>query len=119
MHPINKALLSVLGTVSFAATALAGSITGSVTGPDGKPFMGAFVVAENPQTKMTVNVLSNAQGRYRIGNLPDATYTVKIASIGYKSEPKAEVKLAGDQKLSFDFALTKAPVLWSDLTTYQ
>jgi len=119
MHPINKALLSVLGTVSFAATALAGSITGSVTGPDGKPFMGAFVVAENPQTKMTVNVLSNAQGRYRIGNLPAATYTVRISAIGYKSEPRSDVRLATDDKATFDFALEKTKVLWSDLSTYQ
>ena len=73
--------------------------------------MGAFVVAENAQNKMTVNVLSNEQGRYQIGNLPAATYTVKISAIGYASDPRGNVALTGDQKTSFDFALTKSKVL--------
>src|SRR5262245_27200618 len=119
MHPINKALLSVLATASLASPSLAATITGSVTGPDGKPFMGAFVVAENPQTKMTVSVLSNAQGRYRIGNLPAATYKVQISAVGYKSEPRTDVRLTADDKAAFDFVLEKSKVRWSDLSTYQ
>src|SRR5581483_6547422 len=76
-------------------------------------------VAENPQTKMTVSVLSNAQGHYYIGNLPAATYKLRVEKIGYKAEPKADVKLAADQSASFDFAIEKTPVRWSDLSTYQ
>src|SRR5581483_9505793 len=85
----------------------------------GKPFMGAFVVAENKQNKMTVSVLSDAQGRYHIGKLLPSSYTVRISSIGYASEPRADVQLAAEQKATFDFALKKAMVKWSDLTTYQ
>src|SRR5215472_8891931 len=114
-----KSLFSLASTILLASTASAATITGSVQGPDGKPFMGAFVVAENPQTKMTVSVLSDTQGRYHINNLPGATYTVAINAIGYKSEPRAGVALAADQKASFDFALQKTPVRWSELTTYQ
>ena len=73
-----RVLVSLTLTVCLAATAFAATITGNVQGPDGKPLMGAFVVAENAQNKMTVSVLSNAQGRYHIGNLPAATYTVRI-----------------------------------------
>ena len=80
-------------TALMSATALGASIIGTVTGPDGKPFMGAFVAAENPQSRMTVNVLSDAQGRYHIDNLPAATYTVRVAAIGYKSEPRGSVAL--------------------------
>ncbi len=98
----------------FSAT-----ITGAVKGPDGKPFMAAFVIAENAQNKMTVNVLSDAEGRYHIGNLPAANYTLRIRAIGYQSDPRAGVKLTADQKASFDFALQKAPVRWSDLNTFQ
>src|SRR5262249_9110731 len=78
-----------------------------------------FVVAENTQTKMTVNVLSNGQGQYRISNLPAASYKVSITAIGYGSDPRNEVPLAADQTVSFDFALHKSKVRWSDLTTYQ
>ena len=118
MRFIGKLVLLVL-TASAASTAFAASIAGNVKGPDGKPFMGAFVVAENAQNKMTVSVLSDAQGRYHIANLPAATYTVQITAIGYKSDPHADVQLTDDQKAAFDFALQKAPVRWSDLTTYQ
>ena len=119
MHFANKALISLTLTALLSSAASAATITGSITGPDGKPFMGAFVVAENTQNKMTVSVLSNAQGRYHMGNLAPATYKVRISAIGYKSEPRGDVRLSGEQKASFDFALEKAKVRWSDLSTYQ
>jgi virginiamycin B lyase len=81
--------------------------------------MGAFVVAENTQNRMTVSVLSDAQGRYRIGSLPAAAYTVRISAIGYKSDPRTDVQLSDEQKSSVDFELQKTPVRWSDLSTYQ
>ncbi len=119
MHRFDTVLASLALTATLACGASAATIRGTVTGPDGKPFMGAFVVAENPQTKMTVSVLSNAQGHYYIGNLPAATYKLRVEKIGYKAEPKADVKLAADQSASFDFAIEKTPVRWSDLSTYQ
>src|SRR5215471_16568133 len=119
LHFANTALFSFTLTTLLASAASAATITGTVTGPDGKPFMGAFVVAENPQTRMSVSVLSNEQGRYHIGNLPGATYKVRISAIGYNSEPRSDVQLAADQKASFDFALEKSKVRWSDLSTYQ
>jgi virginiamycin B lyase len=119
MRLLDRTLLSLTLAVSFGAPAFAATITGTVQGPDGKPFMGAFVVAENTQNKMTVNVLSNAQGRYHVGNLPAATYKVHIAALGYTSEPRADVQLTADQKASFDFALQKTKLRWSDLSTYQ
>src|SRR6266567_3080709 len=119
MRLADKVLVSLTLTVALASTAFGATITGSVQGPDGKPFMGAFVVAENTQNKMTVSVLSNAQGRYHIGNLPAATYKVQITAIGYQSDPRSDVRLTGDQKASFDFGLQKTKVRWSDLSTYQ
>ncbi len=103
----------------MSATALGASIVGTVTGPDGKPFMGAFVAAENPKSRMTVHVLSDAQGRYRFDNLPGATYTVRSETIGYKSDPRGSIALTADATASLDLALQKTPVRWSDLSTYQ
>ncbi len=112
-------LVSLALTASLASTAFAASIAGNVTGPDGKPIMGIFVVAENSQNKMTVTVLSDAQGRYHINNLPAATYSVQISAVGYRSDPHDNVQLTADQKLACDFALQAASVRWTDLTTYQ
>jgi len=87
MDLAGRVLVSLVPTIFLASTALAATITGNVQGPDGKPFMGAFVVAENTQNKMTVSVLSNAQGRYHIGNLPAATYTVQIRASAIRPIP--------------------------------
>ncbi len=106
--------VSLLAIPTFAAT-----ITGTVKGPDGKPFMAAFVIAENTQNKMTVSVLSDAQGRYHIANLSAATYSVRTRAIGYQSDTRTGVELAGDKKASLDFALQKGAVRWSDLNTFQ
>src|SRR6516165_3196876 len=92
-HEIPAALLL---TALMNASALGASIVGTVTGPDSKPFMGAFVAAENPQRRMTVNVLSDAQGRYHIDNLPAATYTLRIEAIGYASAPRESIALTVD-----------------------
>ena len=119
MRLINRSWAALTLTVALASTAFGATITGNVQGPDGQPLMGAFVVAENAQNKMTVSVLSDAQGRYHIGNLPAATYTVQISAIGYKSDPRIDVRLTDDKMASFDFTLQKAMVRWSDLSTYQ
>jgi len=112
-------LLALALTAAVAIPSLAASITGNVKGPDGKPFMGAFVVAENTKNKMTVTVLTDQQGHYHINNLPASTYSVQIASVGYKGDPRNGVQLAADGKLAHDFALQTAPVKWSELNTYQ
>src|SRR4051812_43889565 len=119
MRSANRVLISLVLTVPLASTAIAATITGDVKGPDGKPFMGAFVVAENTQNKMTITVLSDEQGRYHIENLPAATYSVQISSVGYKADPHNGVQLTASQKAGFDFALQPGTVSWSDLTTYQ
>src|SRR5438874_11689780 len=118
MRSINRVAFLVL-TISLASPLFGASIAGNVQGPDGKPLMGIFVVAENSQNEMTVTVLSDAQGRYHINNLPAATYSVQISAVGYKSDPHDHLQLTADQKVSCDFALQSAPVRWTDLTTYQ
>ena len=105
-----KLLFSVLLTLSFTSLTVAGTITGTVKGPDGSPFMGAFVIAENSQNKMTVSVLSDKQGHYHIANLPAATYALRIRAIGYNSDPRTGVQLTADQKANFDFTLQNGTV---------
>ncbi len=61
-------LVSLLGL--FASASRASTITGTVKGPDGAAFQGAFVEAQNAKTKITVAVLSDTQGHYRIEDLP-------------------------------------------------
>lgn len=110
--------LGLLGLLA-ATGAGAATITGTVTGPDGAPFRAAFVEARNAQMKMTVNVLSDGQGHYRVENLPAGDYRVQVRAVGYKADPRDGIKLSADQSAAFDIALQKGIVRWSDISVQQ
>src|ERR1700687_2244884 len=107
-------LIVFLGPASYAAT-----ITGTVKGPDGAPFEGAFVQAQNTKTRMWFIVLTDSQGRYRVEKVPAGEYRLTTKATGYRSDPQAGVTLAADQDASFDFALQKAAIRWNELSIYQ
>src|SRR5580704_16225427 len=95
-------LIVFLPSASYGAT-----ITGTVNGVDGSPFQGAFVEAQNAKTKITVIVLSDNRGRYKIPDLPAGDYRVQIRAVGYRADPRSGVALSADQNASFDFSLQK------------
>src|SRR5260370_17649598 len=103
-----------LGTLCLialsASFADAATITGTVTGPDGGPFRGAFVEARNATTKITVSVLSDTQGHYRVPDLPAGEYRLQIRAPGYRADPKGGVNLPADQNAAFHFPRPKGPV---------
>src|SRR5258707_11907287 len=105
------ASLGALGLViSTASIADAATITGTVTGPDGAPFRAAFVQARNAKTKITVMVLSDNNGRYRIENLSAGDYEVQARTIGLRRDPKSGIVLSANQNVSFDWTLQKQMV---------
>ena len=104
--------------VLFVPAAPAATVTGSVKGPDGAAFEGAFVQARNTRTRITVSVLSDKEGRYRIEDLPAGGYSLRIRAVGYRSAPRSAT-LTAEQNASFDWPLEKAPVRWNQLSFYQ
>ena len=66
MRSISKLAAFVGFLILFSSSAFAATVTGTVKGPDGAPFEGAFVQAVNAKTKISVSVLSDKQGRYRV-----------------------------------------------------
>ena len=119
MRAILKFSLILWLTLLQASAILAADVSGKVKGPDGAPFMGAFVVAENTKNKVTVSVLSGKDGRFHIGKLPAGTYSFRIRAVGYQSQPENGKVLSTDAKESLDFALQTSTVRWTDLTGYQ
>jgi len=113
-----KALGFVSLLASFACAAFGGVVSGTVKGPDGSTFKGAFVGAKSATTKITVNVLSDRNGVYRIENLAPGEYEVTAAAVGYKSDPQ-RVKVDANQPAALDFALQKGMVHWSDLSIHE
>jgi virginiamycin B lyase len=113
-------MLGMTAAVVLAASyGEAATITGTVTGPDGAPVRAAFVQARNAKTKITVSVLSDNQGRYRVENLPAGDYRIQIKATGYKADPKAGVTLTADQTAVHDFPLQQGMVRWNELSFYQ
>src|SRR5258707_15309301 len=107
MNTLFKAVGLVVLVTSFTHAAAAGVISGTFKGPDGSAFKGAFVRAQSAKTKITVNVLSDRQGAYRIQNLDPGEYQVTAAAVDYKSIPRSDVKLDADKTISLDFSLHK------------
>ena len=112
-------LITLFTAFSLSFAADAASITGTVKGADGTPIRAAFVQARHAGLKMTVSVLTDSAGQYIVENLPAGAYRLSVRSLGLKAEPKTGVELTADQTAAHDFALTPAPVRWSDLTILQ
>jgi len=118
-----KQLFKLFGAILlFAAASQAaslGTISGTVKGPDGAPFKGAFVRAQNQKTRITTIVLSDGRGQYRIQDLPVGEYQVRATAVSFKSDPQPGIKVDAGQPASVDFALQKGTVRWSDLSIHQ
>ena len=119
MRSVSKLVAFVSLLVVFSSLVHAATVTGNVKGPDGTPFEGAFVQAINAQTHITVSVLSDKQGRYKVENLPAGEYQVRVRAVGFTTDPHSAVNLSADQNVSFELALQKGTVRWSDLNLYQ
>src|SRR5260370_29650920 len=119
MKPASRYLGLVMMVLFLIPLAYGATVTGTVKGHDGASFRGAFVQAQNSNTKIMVSVLTDKDGRYRIENLPAGQYQLQVKAVGYRSDPRSGVNLAGDQNASYEFALQKGAVRWSDLSQYQ
>src|SRR5258708_17063293 len=119
MQRMQKILGLLSAFIFFTSFAYGSTITGSVKGPDGAPFKGAFVQAQNTKTRITVNVLSQKDGRYRFENLPGGDYELRIRAIGYNANPPTGVKLSETQAASFVWAPQKRTVPWRHLSLHQ
>ena len=97
----------------------AGTISGTIIGPDGKPFKGAFVQARNAAMHMSMSVLSDKDGKYIAPDLPDGEYRLTIRAPGFKGDRKAGFKLGVVQAETADFTLKKGEVRWADLSIQQ
>jgi virginiamycin B lyase len=119
MRSISKLTALAIFAILISSPAFAATVTGTVKGPDGAPFQGAFVLAVNSKTKISVSVLSDKQGRYRVENLPPGDYQVRVRAVGFTADTHSGVTLTADQNISFDFPLKQGMVRWSDLNLYQ
>src|SRR5205807_8119740 len=82
------ALRFLCGRLANAAENSA-TVEGVVQDGSGKPVTGAFVKLKNNERHLEFMVISQAQGRYSVSNLPSGQYVVQGVGGGYQSDVSA------------------------------
>src|SRR5258708_30175170 len=72
---------------STSAADFAGSVQGVVKSASGQALPGAHVKLINAERRLTFMLVSQAQGRYTMNNLPPGNYTVQGVGNGFQSKP--------------------------------
>jgi hypothetical protein len=92
---------------SIQAADFAGSVQGLVKSASGQALSGAYVKLINPERRLTFMIVSQAEGRYTMNNLPPGNYTVQGIGNGFQSKP-TPVALMADKPATADVSLTDA-----------
>jgi hypothetical protein len=96
---------------AWAADALTGSISGTVSDSTGAVIVGATVTLTNTDRGQDVRVLkTNAEGFYTATSLPLGTYTVKVANPGFKTETITGLQLHAADSLTVNKVLVTGNV---------
>lgn len=72
------------------------AITGRVVDKQGQPVSGATITVKNPQTGLSQNLATNAQGLFQFENLVGGDYQVSIVAKGFSLNPQAVSLVAGN-----------------------
>jgi len=90
---------------SVQAADFAGSVQGVVKNASGQALSGAYVKLINAERRLTFMVVSQAQGRYTMNNLPPGNYTVQGIGDGFQSK-LTPVALTDGKPATADVSLT-------------
>src|ERR1700752_2595040 len=82
-----------------------GSVQGVVKSASGQALPGAYVKLFNAERRLTFMVVSQAQGRYSLNNLPPGDYTVQGIGNGFQSKPTPGALTSG-RPATADVSLT-------------
>jgi hypothetical protein len=96
---ITLLVVALLSSAAFAQS-ITGSISGSVTDPNGAIVAGATVTLVNDQNKATRTVPTNESGRFSFAALQPGTYTLKVEHTGFQSLLKQNVVVSANEGLA-------------------
>ncbi|HZY07257.1 MAG TPA: carboxypeptidase regulatory-like domain-containing protein, partial [Ilumatobacteraceae bacterium] len=87
-----------------------GTVFGRVSDPSARPLAGATVAARNLATAQVRTVTADADGSYRLVELPVGRYEFTVSSAGFATEVRTGVQLQIGQQSAIDFVLKVAAV---------
>src|SRR5688500_1067354 len=108
--------LCFLILVTARAQTGSGTITGTVTDPNGAVIAGAVVTATNKATNLQRTVSTNDEGMYVISNLPVGPYDVTSTSLGFQTLLVTGLLVRVGQTLTTDIRMSVAVVIAEDYT---
>lgn len=98
------AMVALLAGSAFAQE-FRGTITGTVTDPNGAVVPGAAVTVKNKDTNVASNVTTNDQGSYTVPFLVPGTYIITANATGFKTTTIDNVAVKVDDRLTVNLAL--------------
>ena len=99
------AFLFAIFAMGISAQEYRGTISGTVTDPNGAVVPGAKVTVKNVATNIAVNVTTNESGAYTVPFLVPGTYSVSIVGDGFKTSTRENVQVSVDDRINLDFKL--------------
>ena len=94
------ALIVTLLPLTSSGQTVTGSISGTVTDPNGSVVAGAAVTLENDQTKDRRDQVSNEAGRFSFAAVQPGVYTVRIEHAGFEKLLRIKVVLSANEALA-------------------
>ncbi len=108
------ALAAVLVTLALPEASLAqltrGAVSGTVRDESGAPIPGATAVVRNVDTGITRQVVTDAQGFYRVPAVDAGRYTVKVELAGFTTVEKTGVDVRSTIEATVNVDLKVAPI---------
>jgi hypothetical protein len=117
-HPVKRlvlaiATLALLCAVPCVAQVVKGSISGTVTDPQGAVVSGATVKAINDGTGATLATTSDSSGSFHFNLIPVGTYRVEMTAAGFKTTVQNNIVVAAGR----DSGLGAIPLTVGEVTT--
>ncbi|BCW92219.1 MAG: membrane protein [Thermoanaerobaculum sp.] len=109
LRSVALALLLFSAAAAWAQTDVTmARITGTVKDEQGQPLPGALVEAKNQETGLMARAVADANGFYRLLNLPPGVYTLTASLSGFATLEKSDVRLVLGSAPTVDFTLPAA-----------
>src|ERR1035441_4757918 len=96
---------ALLASSSMQAQQYLGTLSGSVSDSTGAKVVGANVTATDVTTKFETKAVTNGSGDYTIPFLTPDTYSVTVASPGFRPEKRTDILLTPGGIVQVDFSL--------------
>ncbi len=105
-------LLGILAitTAGFSQSAIAASLSGTVTGTDSGTLSPAMISVLHVPTGTYYSTVTLQDGSWVINNIPSGgPYKITATAAGFNGQEQSDISISGDGNLELNFLLTKLP----------